>query len=165
MQLFKQLIVGLLFLCCCSLLPAQELNCKVTVNSDQIQGTNRSIFDALQQSITEFMNERRWTDYEFLTEERIECSLYLVVKNYNNSNSFAAELQVQSTRPIYNSNYKSPIFSFKDPTVSFSYNEGDALTFDETSFGNNLTEILAYYAYIIIGTDCDSFAPLGGTPA
>lgn len=165
MQLFKQLIVGLLFLCCCSLLPAQELNCKVTVNSDQIQGTNRSIFDALQQSITEFMNERRWTDYEFLTEERIECSLYLVVKNYNNSNSFASELQVQSTRPIYNSNYKSPIFSFKDPTVSFSYNEGDALTFDETSFGNNLTEILAYYAYIIIGTDCDSFAPLGGTPA
>lgn len=165
MQLFKQIIAGLLGLFCCSLLSAQELNCKVTVNSDQIQGTNRSIFDALEQSITEFMNENRWTEYEYLTEERIECSLYLIINSYNNSNNFAGELQVQSTRPVYNSNYKSPIFSFKDPTIAFTYNEGDALTHDESSFGNNLTEVLAYYAYLIIGTDNDSFAPMGGTNA
>jgi hypothetical protein len=109
------------------------------------------------------MNERRWTDFEYLTQERIECSVYLIISNQS-GNSFAGELQVQSTRPIHNTNYKSPIFSFKDQKVEFSYYEGDALTFDETSFGNNLTEMLAYYAYIIIGTDCDSFALMSGTP-
>jgi hypothetical protein len=109
------------------------------------------------------MNERRWTDFEYLTEERIECSVYLII-SHQSGNSFAGEMQVQSTRPVHNTNYKSPIFSFKDQNVEFSYYEGDALTFDETSFGNNLTEMLAYYAYIIIGTDCDSFALMSGTP-
>ncbi len=142
---------------------AQELNCLVTVNSDQIQGTNRTIFEALQKSIAEYMNDRRWTDYEFLTNERIDCSIYMII-NAQNGNNFAAELQVQSTRPIFNSNYKSPIFSFKDQNVEFTYYENDALTFEESSFGNNLSEILAFYAYLIIGTDCDSFAAMSGDP-
>ena len=159
----KQIVLFLLGLFTCATLSAQELNCKVTVNAEQIQGTNRSVFESLEKSITEFMNERRWTDYEYLTEERIECSVYLIISTQS-GNSFAGEMQVQSTRPIFNSNYKSPIFSFKDQKVEFSYYEGDALTFDETSFGNNLTEMLAFYAYIIIGTDSDSFALLGGTP-
>lgn len=163
MRMAKQIILFLLGIMACATLSAQELNCKVTVNADQIQGTNRSVFESLEKSITEFMNERRWTDYEYLTEERIECSVYLIISTQS-GNSFAGEMQVQSTRPIFNSNYKSPIFSFKDQKVEFSYYEGDALTFDETSFGNNLTEILAYYAYIIIGTDSDSFSLLGGTP-
>ena len=159
----KQIVLFLLGMLACANLWAQELNCKVTVNADQIQGTNRSVFESLEKSITEFMNERRWSDYEYLTEERIECSVYLILSTQS-GNSFAGEMQVQSTRPIFNSNYKSPIFSFKDQKVEFSYYEGDALTFDETSFGNNLTEMLAFYAYIIIGTDCDSFALLGGAP-
>ena len=151
--------IGWLF---CATLMAQELNCQVTVNADQVQGTNRSVFESLQRAITEFMNDRRWTDYEYLTEERIECSIYMIINSQNGDN-FAAEIQVQSTRPIYNSNYKSPIFSYKDPNVAFSYNESDALTFEESNFGNNLTEVLAFYAYIIIGTDFDSFSPMGGT--
>lgn len=142
---------------------AQELNCKVTINSDQIQGTNKSVFEALQKAVTEFMNERQWTDYEYQVSERIECSLYIVVKTYS-SNTFSAELQIQANRPIYNSSYKSPIFSFTDKNFNFNYTEGDPLNFDATSFGKNLTEVLAYYAYIIIGTDCDSFSKLGGTP-
>lgn len=159
----KQIILFLLGCLTCATLSAQELNCKVTVNADQIQGTNRTVFESLEKSITEFMNERRWTDFEYLTEERIECSIYLII-SHQSGNSFAGEMQVQSTRPVHNTNYKSPIFSFKDQNVEFSYYEGDALTFDETSFGNNLTEMLAYYAYIIVGTDCDSFALMGGTP-
>lgn len=159
----KQIILFLLGYLTCATLSAQELNCKVTVNADQIQGTNRTVFESLEKSITEFMNERRWTDFEYLTEERIECSIYLII-NHQSGNSFAGEMQVQSTRPVHNTNYKSPIFSFKDQNVEFSYYEGDALTFDETSFGNNLTEMLAYYAYIIVGTDCDSFALMSGTP-
>lgn len=159
----KQIILFLLGYLTCATLSAQELNCKVTVNADQIQGTNRTVFESLEKSITEFMNERRWTDFEYLTEERIECSIYLII-SHQSGNSFAGEMQVQSTRPVHNTNYKSPIFSFKDQNVEFSYYEGDALTFDETSFGNNLTEMLAYYAYIIVGTDCDSFALMSGTP-
>lgn len=159
----KQIILFLLGCLTCATLSAQELNCKVTVNADQIQGTNRTVFESLEKAITEFMNERRWTDFEYLTEERIECSIYLII-SHQSGNSFAGEMQVQSTRPVHNTNYKSPIFSFKDQNVEFSYYEGDALTFDETSFGNNLTEMLAYYAYIIIGTDCDSFALMSGTP-
>ena len=161
MQMVRKIVTLCCCLCCLFGLQAQELNCLVTVNSDQIQGTNRSIFEALEKSITEYMNDRRWTDYEYLTNERIDCSIYMVI-NVQNGNSFAAELQVQSTRPIYNSNYKSPIFSFKDQNVEFTYFENDALTFEESSFGNNLAEILAFYAYIIIGTDGDSFANLGG---
>lgn len=163
MRMAKQIILFLLGCLTCATLSAQELNCKVTVNADQIQGTNRTVFESLEKSITEFMNERRWTDFEYLTEERIECSIYLII-SHQSGNSFAGEMQVQSTRPVHNTNYKSPIFSFKDQNVEFSYYEGDALTFDETSFGNNLTEMLAYYAYIIVGTDCDSFALMGGTP-
>lgn len=163
MRMAKQLILGIIGLLACATLSAQELNCKVTVNADKIQGTNRSVYGALQSSITEFMNDRRWTDYDFLIEERIECSIYIIISAHS-GNSFVAEMQVQSTRPVYNTNYKSPIFSFNDPKVEFSYYENDALTFDETSFGSNLTETLAYYAYLIIGTDSDSFSLLGGTP-
>lgn len=163
MRMAKSILITLLCWFACIGLFAGELNCKVTVNADQIQGTNRSVYSTLQASIAEFMNDRRWTDYDYLVEERIECSLYMIVSAHS-GNNFVAEIQVQSTRPVYNSNYKSPIFSFNDPKVEFSYYENDALTFDETSFGNNLTEVLAFYAYLIIGTDCDSFAPMGGTP-
>ena len=147
-----------------SLAPAwgQELNCKVTVNADQIQGTNKSVFETLQKSLTEFMNDRRWTDYEYQTAERIDCSILLLVNTYSGS-TFSAELQVQASRPVYNSTYKTPIFSYNDKNLVFSYNENDPLSFDETSFGNNLTEVLAFYALVIIGTDNDSFSRLGGT--
>lgn len=142
---------------------AQELNCKVTVNADQIQGTNKSVFETLQKSLTEFMNDRRWTEYEYQTHERIDCSMLILVNSYS-GNTFSAELQVQANRPVFNSNYKTPIFSYNDKNLVFSYNENDPLSFDETTFGNNLTEVLAFYALVIIGTDNDSFSRLGGTP-
>ena len=163
MQMVKKIVACLVGCLLCAAVMAQELNCKVTVNADQVAGTNKSVFESLERAITDFMNDRRWTDYDYLIEERIECSIYLIINAYSGDN-FAAELQVQSTRPIFNSNYKSPLFSYNDQNIEFSYNESDALTFEESNFGNNLTEILAYYAYIIIGTDFDSFSKMGGTP-
>ncbi len=163
MQMVKKIVACLVGCLLCAAVMAQELNCKVTINADQVAGTNKSVFESLERAITDFMNDRRWTDYDYLIEERIECSIYLIINAYSGDN-FAAELQVQSTRPIFNSNYKSPLFSYNDQNIEFSYNESDALTFEESNFGNNLTEILAYYAYIIIGTDFDSFSKMGGTP-
>ena len=163
MQSIKKILSTLLlFICFITLGFAGELNCKVTVNSDQIAGTSKSIFTTLEKSITEFVNERQWTDHEYAVEERIECSMMILVNNYNNG-SFSCNIQVNANRPVYGTNYKCPIYSFNDAHFAFNYNENDALNFDENSFSDNLTAVLAYYAYMIIATDLDTFSPLGGT--
>ena len=163
MQSIKKILSTLLlFISFITLGVANELNCKVTVNSEQIAGTSKSIFTTLEKSVTEFINETKWTDLEYAIEERIECSMAIVVNNYNNG-SFSCNIQVNANRPVYGTNYKSPIYSFNDPNFAFTYNENDPLNFDETSFSSNLTAVLAFYAYMIIATDLDSFSPLGGS--
>lgn len=159
----KASVIILMLLPVFQLIRAQELNCKVNVNTDQIQGTNQTVFTALQEALTSYMNDRQWTDYSYQAEERIECTVSIVVNSYANG-VFDADLQIQSNRPVYGSTYQSPLFAHLDGDFAFNYNEGDVLQFSETSFGNNLTEVLAFYAYIIIGMDCDSFSPMGGTP-
>lgn len=163
MQSIRKIFCTLLLLISSLLLGiANELNCKVTVNADQISGTSKSIFETLEKAITEFVNERQWTDFEYAVEERIECSMMIIVNNYNNG-AFSCNLQIQANRPVYGTNYKSPVYSFNDPNFAFIYNENDPLNFDETSFSQNLTAVIAYYAYMIIATDLDSFSPLGGS--
>ena len=159
----KASVIILMLLPVFQLIRAQELNCKVNVNTDQIQGTNQTVFTALQEALTSYMNDRQWTDYSYQAEERIECTVSIVVNSYANG-VFDADLQIQSNRPVYGSTYQSPLFAHLDGDFAFNYNEGDVLQFSETSFGNNLTEVLAFYAYVIIGMDCDSFSPMGGTP-
>lgn len=159
----KASVILLMLLPVFQLIRAQELNCKVNVNADQIQGTNQTVFTALQEALTSYMNDRQWTDYSYQAEERIECTVSIVVNSYANG-VFDADLQIQSNRPVYGSTYQSPLFAHLDGDFAFNYNEGDVLSFSETSFGNNLTEVLAFYAYVIIGMDCDSFSPMGGTP-
>ena len=159
----KASVIILMLLPVFQLIRAQELNCKVNVNTDQIQGTNQTVFTALQEALTSYMNDRQWTDYSYQAEERIECTVSIVVNSYANG-VFDADLQIQSNRPVYGSTYQSPLFAHLDGDFAFNYNEGDVLSFSETSFGNNLTEVLAFYAYVIIGMDCDSFSPMGGTP-
>lgn len=159
----KASVIILMLLPVFQLIRAQELNCKVNVNTDQIQGTNQTVFTALQEALTSYMNDRQWTDYSYQVEERIECTVSIVVNSYANG-VFDADLQIQSNRPVYGSTYQSPLFAHLDGDFAFNYNEGDVLSFSETSFGNNLTEVLAFYAYVIIGMDCDSFSPMGGTP-
>lgn len=141
---------------------AQELQCQVTVNSDQIEGSNKSVFNTLQTSITEFVNTTRWTNMTFTERERIECSMLIVIQSVAD-NLFTAELQVQSRRPVFGSSYITPLLNFKDNYFNFTYQEYDRLEYQPNSITSNLAAMLAYYCYLIIGHDMDSFSRLGGT--
>lgn len=141
---------------------AQELNCTININSDQVQGTNKSVFNTLQKSISEFVNNRKWTEMTFANTERIECTMNIIVKKVE-SDVFTAEIQVQSRRPVYNSTYYTTLFNFKDNSFTFNYKEFDPLEMNENTITSNLTAVIAYYAYIIIGYDMDSYSRLGGT--
>ncbi len=141
----------------------QELDCRVEINSDQVQGTNTSIFETLKEAITEYVNDRKWTTAQLSTVERIQCSMLFTVKDYAD-NRFTCELQVQSRRPVYNSSYTTTLFNFKDDKVEFDYQEFEPLVFSEQTMESNLTAIINYYVYIILGIDFDSFSPRGGAP-
>ena len=143
---------------------AQELKCTVTVNSDKVQGTNKQMFTTLQQSITEFINTQRWTDMTFAERERIECSMLIIVNSVTTEGLFKCEMQVQSKRPVYNTSYQTPLINYKDNDFYFQYQEFDRIEFIPTQFTTNLAALLAYYCYLIIGTDMDSYSRLGGTP-
>ena len=143
---------------------AQELNCTIQINSEQVQGTNKSVFTTLQKSITEFVNNRKWTEMTFTNAERIECTMSIIVKKVE-GDAFTAEIQVQSRRPIYNTNYNSTLINFKDNEFSFNYKEFDILEMNENTITSNLTAVLAYYSYLIIGYDMDSYSRLGGNAA
>lgn len=142
---------------------AQELNCKFQINHEQVQGTNVQVFETLQTAITEFLNERRWTQAQYAPNERIRCSMNLTIKTYDeNEGRFEGELTVQSTRPVFNSTYQTNVFLFRDGDVGFNYVEFDPLELRDNQIDNNLVAVLAYYAYLIIGLDMDTMAPNGG---
>lgn len=143
---------------------AQELDCKVTINYAQIQGTNVQVFKTLETALTEFISERHWTQAQYETNERIKCSINLTVKSYDEAQGrWSCEMIVQATRPVYQSGYQSVLFSFKDPNVEFDYREFDQLELRNNQIDNNLTAVIAYYAYLLIGLDMDSMSPKGGT--
>ncbi len=158
----KRLIV-LLLLATCTLLHAQELRCTVSVNSDMVQGSNKQVFTTLQQSIEEYINSMRWTNLTFQESERIECSILLVVKSMQDD-MFNCEMTCQSRRPVFGTSYSTPLLNIKDDNFSFRYQEHDRMDFQQSTFTTNLTALLAYYCYLIIGHDMDSFSKLGGTP-
>jgi len=141
---------------------AQELNCNIQINSDQISGSNKSVFNTLQKSISEFVNNRRWSELTFSNTEKIECTMNIIIKSVD-QNVFTGEIQVQSRRPVYNTSYFTPLFNFKDNNFSFEYKEFDQLEMNENTITSNLTAVLAYYAYVIIGYDMDSYSRLGGS--
>jgi hypothetical protein len=142
---------------------SQELKCTVNINSDMVQGTNKSVFNTLQKSVSEFVNTRRWSEMTHTNSEKIECSMTIVVKKVD-GDAFTADIQVQSRRPVYNSSYNTTLFNFKDNYFTFDYKEFDQLEMNESTITSNLTAVLAYYAYIIIGYDLDSYTRLGGSP-
>jgi Domain of unknown function (DUF4835) len=143
---------------------AQELNCRITVNSDQIQGTDKRVFDALRTAIFEFMNNRKWTTDAFKTEERIDCNILLNITERLSNEDFKGTLQIQARRPVYKSSYNSVLFNYDDKEFEFKYLESQPLEFNDNTFSSNLTQVLAFYAYYIIGLDYDSFSLKGGTP-
>ncbi|MFA0963070.1 DUF4835 family protein [Roseivirga sp. BDSF3-8] len=159
----RLLLLGI-FLISSGLLKAQELNCNVVVNSSQIQTSDRRIFDDMERAIAQFMNQRRWTEDEFGSEERIDCNMIINLQDMPEIGSFIATVQVQSARPVYGSDYNSLLFNFADRDWAFRYNESQPMDFNRNSFISNLTSMLAFYAYVIIGMDYDTFSELGGTP-
>jgi len=142
---------------------AQELNCTVKINFDRITNANTQIFKTLERSLTEFVNKTRWTNQTFGENERIESTMFINVSAYS-SDQFSASIQVQSSRPAFNSTYSSPIFNFNDKDFNFRYVEFENLIFNPNSYDSNLVSVIAFYSYIIMGLDADSFSPKGGTP-
>lgn len=143
---------------------AQELNATVKINRSQVQGTNTSVFETLEKAISDFMNNRAWTDLQFQKEERIDCTMNITVKKYDDATgAFTCELLFQTSRPVYNSSYNTVVFSMRDGSFNFSYRENEPLEWNENNLDNKLTALLAYYAYLFIGLDLDTFSPKGGT--
>lgn len=158
---------GIILLIACLVAPyivAQELNCEVTINTDQIQATNRSVFETLQEAVREYLNTNHFTNDQYSVNERIECRFFLTITEYAD-NVLKGDLQVQSSRPVYNSTYTTTLLNFKDNKIEFSYQEGEPLNFTVNTMESQLTAILNFYAYLIIAMDRDSFSPHGGDEA
>ena len=141
----------------------QELNATVSINSDKIQGTDKQIFNTLQTALTEFINNKKWTTASFTQIERIDCSFTIIV-NTLESNRFSAEIQVSARRPVYNSIYQTPIFSYRDTEFDFEYTEYEPLEYTENTLKSNLTATVIFYIYMVLGFDFATFAPNGGQP-
>lgn len=154
--------VPLLFCLFATGLQAQEFQCAVSVTSPSVQGTNKKVFETLQTALTELMNTQRWTEHQFKQEERIECNFIFNITELVSADDFKATLQIQARRPILNTNYNSVLLNLQDNDVQFRYVEFQPLVFNPNSFDNNLIAIMAYYAYVILGLDYDSFSPMGG---
>ena len=143
---------------------AQELQVKVNINHSQISGTDVSVFENLQQTLEQFVNERQWTELQFQKNERIQCSFNITVSKYiREENRFECSALIQANRPVYNSAYASTLYNNKDDNFHFEFKQFNQLNFVEEVVSDQLTALMAYYAYLIIGLDLDSFSPMGGT--
>jgi hypothetical protein len=140
---------------------AQELNAQVLVNADLVNQTNQQIFKTLERSLNEFLNTQVWTNQDLLPQEKITCSFVFNLTNYSND-QFEATLQVQSQRPVFDTNYDTPILNFLDRDIVFNYQEFQPLFFNQSSFESNLVSLLSFYAYVILGLDADTFTENGG---
>ena len=151
------------FLMPCNKVVAQELNARITINHSQIQGTDNAVFDELQQTLTQFVNDRQWTALQFQKNERIPCSFNITVTKYDKStHTLTCKAVLQATRTAYNSSYNTTIYSNQDNDFNFEYAQFDQLNFNEEAVDNQLTALMAYYAFLMIGINLDTFAPMGG---
>ena len=143
---------------------AQELQVKININSSQVEGSDKSVFENLQQTLEQWMNDKQWTELQFQKNERISCSFNITVNKYDKGNNrFECTAMIQANRPVYNSAYTSTLYNNKDGEFNFDFAQFDQLNFNEEMIDNQLTALMAYYAYLIIGLDLDSFGPLAGT--
>jgi hypothetical protein len=143
---------------------AQELLVKVTINSSQVEGSDKSVFENLQQTLEQWMNDKQWTELQFQQNERINVTFNITVQKYDKSNNrFTCTAMIQANRPVYNSAYTSTLYNNKDGDFNFDFVQFDQLNFNEEMIDNQLTALMAYYAYLIIGLDLDSFGPMAGT--
>jgi hypothetical protein len=160
----KAFSLYILFLCLSGAVAAQDLNARVQVVSPKIQSTNKRVFQTLETAMKDFLNGRKWSADAILPQERIDCNFVLNITSWDGSSAFAGELQVQSSRPVYNSSYTSTLLQINDKDIAFTYTEGQTIDYTDQNFQGNLSSIMAFYAYIIIGMDYDTFSRFGGTP-
>ena len=157
-------VLGLVLLFITTVSFSQELNCRVIVNAQQVQTTERAIFSEMETEFAQFLNTTKWTNDAFEEEEVINCNLVITISEMPSVGVFRASVQVLSSRPVYGSSYESVIMNFADRDWDFEYVQSQPLRFNENTFTDNITSMLAYYAYMIIGFDYDTFSELGGTP-
>ncbi|MEQ9230545.1 MAG: DUF4835 family protein [Cyclobacteriaceae bacterium] len=152
------------FLICSSLLKSQELSCRVVIDRQQVQVSDPSVFDQMETDIAEFMNNRKWTDDQFQLEERINCNLLITITAVPSVGVYDATVQVISSRPVYGTEYETILLNFADRDWSFSYVPSRPINYNQNSFTDNISSLLAFYAYVIIGMDYDTFGELEGDP-
>ena len=160
----KKGILTLLYILLAVSMEAQELQVKININSSQVEGSDKSVFENLQQTLEQWMNDRQWTELQFQKNERINVTFNITVSKYDKSNNrFTCTAMIQANRPVYNSAYTTTLYNNKDGDFNFDFVQFDQLNFMEENIDNQLTALMAYYAYLIIGLDLDSFGPMAGT--
>lgn len=164
MKLLLNLIITLIVFVSSLTVSGQEFICNLQVNSQQVEGTDKSVYENMQTALTEFVNNQRWTNYDFKTAERIDCSFLINIKSRPSTDRFVATLNVVASRPIFRTAYNSNLLNYIDKDFEFEYVEFQPMEFQENSFTSNLTSVMAFYLNIILGLDFDSFSPMGGTP-
>lgn len=156
-------VILILFALCPLTLKSQELDARIRINHSQIQGTDASVFENLEQELQQFMDEKQWTSLQFHKNERIQCNFNITVKKYDQSqNLFTCSALIQANRPVYNAAYTTTLFMNQDNDFNFEFAQFDKLEFNEETIDNQLMALMGYYAYLIIGMDLDSFSPMGG---
>ncbi|WP_297793579.1 DUF4835 family protein [uncultured Eudoraea sp.] len=141
---------------------AQEINCTITVNADQVNQTNRQIFGTLERALNDFVNKSQWTNRIYKENEKVNARMFITITDYA-SDRFSGNIQIQSSRPVFNTSYESPIFNYKDNQFNFRYIEFQPLVYNPNVFDSNLVGVISYYIYIMLGLDADTFALEGGT--
>jgi len=159
---FRYVLI-LLFSCISVLAKSQELNCNIQVTAQKIQGSNRQVFENMQRDLYQFMNNTVWTNYVFSYAERLDCNILINLTDQLSADEFKGTIQVQLSRPVFNTTYKSTMLNFIDNSFQFRYVEFQPLEFDPSTYRSNLVSVLAYYAYMVLGFDYDTFSPMGGT--
>ncbi len=156
-----KVLAVLLFLFSTVFLSAQELNCTITINSDQVNQTNQQIFKTLERSLSDFVNKNKWTDRVYAENERVNARMFITVTQYE-SDRFEANIQIQSSRPVFNTSYETSVFNYKDNSFNFQYQEFEPLVYNPNAFESNLIGVISYYIYVILGLDADTFSLQGG---
>ncbi len=157
----RNVLIFIFFAAISFAVPAQELNCSITVNSDQVGQTNQQIFRTLERSLNDFVNKSKWTNRVYRENEKVNARMFITVTQYE-SDRFEANIQIQSSRPVFNTSYESPVFNYKDDAFNFQYQEFQPLVYNPNSFDSNLVAVISYYVYVVLGLDADTFSLEGG---
>lgn len=159
----KKSIFILLIACISLTIQAQELRCNISINASKLPNTNKEVFQSMRTDLTDFLNNKAWTNHVYTNDERIQCSFNIQISQQISSNKYKATLTVQSKRPVFNSSYETTMLNIQDENFTFEYQEYQAIEYSENNNKDNLTSVLAYYAYVILGYDYDTFSLTGGT--